>query len=95
MKLSEIAGKLGCRVEGPADTEITGVAGIDHAALLLDVADERAWVEALRAAIEQPDQIKLMQQRALARAAQFSWKKTAHLTREVYGNAVERGRKKS
>jgi UDP-3-O-[3-hydroxymyristoyl] glucosamine N-acyltransferase len=31
MKLSEIAEKLGCRIEGPADTEITGVAGIDHA----------------------------------------------------------------
>lgn len=31
MKLSEIAQKLGCRVEGPLDTEITGVAGIDHA----------------------------------------------------------------
>jgi UDP-3-O-[3-hydroxymyristoyl] glucosamine N-acyltransferase len=31
MKLSEIAQKLGCRVEGPADAEITGVAGIDHA----------------------------------------------------------------
>ena len=31
MKLSEIAQKLGCRVEGPADTEISGVAGIDHA----------------------------------------------------------------
>lgn len=31
MKLSEIAGKLGCRVEGPSETEITGVAGIDHA----------------------------------------------------------------
>jgi UDP-3-O-[3-hydroxymyristoyl] glucosamine N-acyltransferase len=31
MKLSEIAGKLGCRIEGPQDTEITGVAGIDHA----------------------------------------------------------------
>ena len=31
MKLSEIAQKLGCRVEGPADTEIAGVAGIDHA----------------------------------------------------------------
>ncbi|MDP9147863.1 MAG: UDP-3-O-(3-hydroxymyristoyl)glucosamine N-acyltransferase [Acidobacteriota bacterium] len=30
MKLSEIAGKLGCRVEGP-DADITGVAGIDHA----------------------------------------------------------------
>jgi UDP-3-O-[3-hydroxymyristoyl] glucosamine N-acyltransferase len=31
MKLSEIAEKLGCRVEGSAHTEITGVAGIDHA----------------------------------------------------------------
>jgi UDP-3-O-[3-hydroxymyristoyl] glucosamine N-acyltransferase len=31
MKLSEIAHKLGCRVEGPSDAEITGVAGIDHA----------------------------------------------------------------
>src|SRR5882757_3862239 len=31
MKLSEIAQKLGCRVEGPADTEISGVAGIDYA----------------------------------------------------------------
>jgi UDP-3-O-[3-hydroxymyristoyl] glucosamine N-acyltransferase len=31
MKLSEIAEKLGCRIEGPADTEISGVAGIDHA----------------------------------------------------------------
>jgi UDP-3-O-[3-hydroxymyristoyl] glucosamine N-acyltransferase len=31
MKLSEIARKLGCGVESPQDTEITGVAGIDHA----------------------------------------------------------------
>ena len=31
MKLSEIARQLGCRVEGPSETEITGVAGIDHA----------------------------------------------------------------
>ncbi|MEQ1474043.1 MAG: UDP-3-O-(3-hydroxymyristoyl)glucosamine N-acyltransferase [Candidatus Acidiferrum sp.] len=31
MKLSEIAQKLGCRVEGSPDTDITGVSGIDHA----------------------------------------------------------------
>src|SRR6202051_3597548 len=31
MKLSEIARKLGCAVEGQHDPEITGVAGIDHA----------------------------------------------------------------
>jgi len=32
MKLSEVAEKLGCRLEGDPSTEITGVAGIDHAA---------------------------------------------------------------
>jgi UDP-3-O-[3-hydroxymyristoyl] glucosamine N-acyltransferase len=32
MKLREIARSLGCRLEGDADTEITGVAGMEHAA---------------------------------------------------------------
>lgn len=32
MKLAELAKKLGCRLEGSADLEMTGVAGIDHAA---------------------------------------------------------------
>lgn len=32
MKLAELAGKLECRLEGPSDLEIHGVAGIDHAA---------------------------------------------------------------
>ena len=32
MKLSEIAEKLACRIEGDPNTEITGVAGIEHAA---------------------------------------------------------------
>jgi UDP-3-O-[3-hydroxymyristoyl] glucosamine N-acyltransferase len=31
MKLSELAQKLGCRLEGPPDLEISGVAGIEHA----------------------------------------------------------------
>jgi UDP-3-O-[3-hydroxymyristoyl] glucosamine N-acyltransferase len=31
MKLSEVAQKLGCRLEGPPETEITGIAGIEHA----------------------------------------------------------------
>ena len=30
MKLSELAKKLGCHLEGP-DVEITGVAGMEHA----------------------------------------------------------------
>jgi UDP-3-O-[3-hydroxymyristoyl] glucosamine N-acyltransferase len=32
MKLSEVAHKLGCRLEGAPDTEIQGIAGIEHAA---------------------------------------------------------------
>jgi len=31
MKLSELAQKLACRLEGPPDTEIRGIAGIEHA----------------------------------------------------------------
>jgi UDP-3-O-[3-hydroxymyristoyl] glucosamine N-acyltransferase len=31
MKLGDIAGKLGCKLAGPADLEITGVAGLDEA----------------------------------------------------------------
>src|SRR5947209_18276750 len=31
MKLSEIAQKLACRLEGPPETEIRGIAGIEHA----------------------------------------------------------------
>ena len=31
MKLSEIAERLGCRLEGPGNIEITGVAGMEHA----------------------------------------------------------------
>src|SRR2546429_6548123 len=31
MKLSEVAQKLGCRLEGDPETDIQGVAGIEHA----------------------------------------------------------------
>src|SRR5258708_39754382 len=31
MKLGEVAQKLGCRLEGPPEIEIRGVAGIEHA----------------------------------------------------------------
>jgi glycosyltransferase involved in cell wall biosynthesis len=85
--------QCGSAVIASRDPAISEVAG--DAATLVDVGDREAWVEALRAAIGQPEQIQGMRQKALIRAAQFSWNKTARLTREVYGNAVERSRKKS
>ncbi len=85
--------QCGACVIASRDAAISEVAG--DAAWLVDVDDERAWLQALRTAIEQPDRIQGMREKALARAAQFSWSKTARLTREVYGKAAERFRKKS
>ena len=45
MKLQELAEKLGCRLEGNPELEITGVAGIDHAGpgQLTFLANRRYW----------------------------------------------------
>jgi glycosyltransferase involved in cell wall biosynthesis len=85
--------QCGAAVIASSDAAISEVAG--DAAFLVDVRDDNAWLEALGAAVEQPDRIQRMRAKALARAAQFSWNKTAQLTREVYGNAAERSQKKS
>lgn len=69
------------------DPAIEEVAG--DAAVRLD-ADPRAWVEALRSAVERPEWVTLLRQRALSRAAGFTWERTARLTREVYAEAIRR-----
>ena len=60
------------------------------AALTLDASDPAAWLQALTAAVEQPDLIASLRRRSLARAADFSWPRTAHLTRAVYTEALAR-----
>ena len=85
--------QCGAAVIASRDRAITEVAG--DAAILLDVNDRRAWVDALTSLLTQPAQLLAWREKSLARAAQFSWTKTAQLTREVYGHAVERFRKKT
>jgi glycosyltransferase involved in cell wall biosynthesis len=85
--------QCGAAVVTSRDPAISEVAG--DAAILVDVNDRRAWIQALTALINQPDLIRVLREKSLARAAQFSWTKTAQLTREVYGHAVERFRKKT
>jgi glycosyltransferase involved in cell wall biosynthesis len=63
-------------------------------AILLDVRDRTAWMEALRFTASQPEKMRSQRQRALARAGDFSWTKTAKLTRAVYDHAVKRFRRK-
>jgi glycosyltransferase involved in cell wall biosynthesis len=85
--------QCGAAVIASRDPAISEVAS--GGAILLDVADRRAWVEALRSACTQPEGLRALRDRALDRAADFSWTKTAKLTRTVYDQAVERFRKKA
>ncbi len=62
-------------------------------AILLDIGDRAAWMDAVRSAMEQPEQMRGMREKALRRAGDFSWTKTARLTRAVYEHAIRRFRK--
>jgi glycosyltransferase involved in cell wall biosynthesis len=55
----------------------------------VDARDVAGWAEAMRAALR-PDWAAGWRERGLARAAGYSWERTARLTREVYEEAVRR-----
>jgi glycosyltransferase involved in cell wall biosynthesis len=84
--------QCGAAVIASNDAAISEVAG--EAAVLLDPRDRRAWIHALDSLLANPEQLQALRGKALARAAEFSWTKTAKLTREVYRHAAERFRKK-
>ncbi len=84
--------QCGAAVIASNDPAISEVAG--DAAILLDARDGRAWVEAIESLLGNSEQRHALRARSIARAAEFSWTKTAKLTREVYGHARERFRKK-
>jgi len=73
--------------QDPAILETSG-----GAAVSLDVRDTKAWIEALLAALENPEWIAELREKSLRRAFDFTWMKTAQKTREVYDEAVRRFR---
>lgn len=83
--------QCGALVIASRDPAVIEVAG--DGAILLDVGNRGLWMEALRSALEQPEKMRSQRERALARAGEFSWTKTARLTRAVYDHAVKRFRK--
>jgi glycosyltransferase involved in cell wall biosynthesis len=85
--------QCGAAVIASSDPAITEVAG--GAATLLDVKDTRAWGQALVDAARYPERIAELRSRGLSRAAEFSWTKTARLTREAYGEAARRFRRRA
>jgi len=66
----------------PAILEVTG-----EAAVHVDATDTRALVGALSAIAAAPEKFLDLRERALRRAGEFSWRRTAEQTREVYDAA--------
>jgi glycosyltransferase involved in cell wall biosynthesis len=83
--------QCGALVIASRDPAIIEVAA--DGAILLDVRDRAPWMDALRLAILHPDLMRAQRERAMARAGDFSWTKTARLTKAVYEHAIERFRK--
>jgi glycosyltransferase involved in cell wall biosynthesis len=73
----------GTPVIASRDPALVEVAG--GAALHCDADDTRAWVEAIRCV---PLRREELARRGRARAAEFTWEKTAKLTRQVYEEAL-------
>ena len=85
--------QCGAAVIASRDQAIQEVA--QDAALLVDVRDKPAWVEAVTALLLHSEQVQGLREKALARAAEFSWTRTARLTWEVYEQAAKRFRRKA
>jgi glycosyltransferase involved in cell wall biosynthesis len=78
-------GALVLASRAPAILEVAG-----EAALLLDARDTGAWVEAMTAAMASPQSHTARRGRAVRRAREYSWARTARLTHEVYSEALRR-----
>jgi glycosyltransferase involved in cell wall biosynthesis len=81
--------QCGAMVIASKDAAITELAG--GAALLADARDLRQWIEAMGLALTSETYRKGWQECGLRRAAEFSWVRTARMTREVYVEALRRG----
>lgn len=56
-------------------------------------SDVQGWIAAMERAVCQPQWLAAFRDRALQRAALFSWEKTASCTRQVYEEAIRRFRR--
>jgi glycosyltransferase involved in cell wall biosynthesis len=79
--------QCGAMVITSKDAAIGEVAG--GAAIQVAAHDAKGWLEAMRSALNQ-DVRAAARERGLRRAAEFSWDRTAHLTHEVYAEALRR-----
>ena len=79
--------QCGTMVITSRDPAITEVAA--GAAVQVDANDVRAWMDAMRSALDHSTR-RHWSERGLLRASSFSWERTAKMTREVYVEALRR-----
>jgi glycosyltransferase involved in cell wall biosynthesis len=78
--------QCGAIVVASRDPAIMEVAG--DGAILIDPRDARGLAEVLASIARSPEAFAPLRERALARARQFSWRRTAELTQDVYDAAL-------
>ncbi|HZU24918.1 MAG TPA: glycosyltransferase family 1 protein [Bryobacteraceae bacterium] len=83
--------QCGCPVIASRDAALMEVSG--GAAEHVEAGDAGGWRAAMDRVLTDASFSRAMQTRGLARAALFSWERTATLTREVYAEAVRRWRR--
>lgn len=80
--------QCGAPVVASTDPAVLEVSG--GAALHCDPHQTSPWVEALSNLLSTPSLRPLLRERALQRARAFSWANTAHITHDVYQEAIRR-----
>jgi glycosyltransferase involved in cell wall biosynthesis len=80
--------QCGAPVLTSRDAAITEVAG--GAAMQMDAHDVQSWKESMLAVFQNHDLSGRLRTLSLRRAQEFSWERTARLTRDVYEEAIRR-----
>jgi glycosyltransferase involved in cell wall biosynthesis len=80
--------QCGCPVITSFDEAVMEVCG--SAAIHVEAMDVRALAGAMESLLARPDERARMRELGLQRAAHFTWRRTAAMTREVYGAAIRR-----
>jgi glycosyltransferase involved in cell wall biosynthesis len=78
-------GTLAITSRDPAIVEVAA-----GTAIHVDGEDARALAEAMTAVAREPGKFEALRERALARSREFTWRRTARRTREIYDEARRR-----
>jgi glycosyltransferase involved in cell wall biosynthesis len=78
--------QCGAVVITSTDASVEEVGG----AAALRASNVQELVETMRAVLQNPELVRVRREQSLERARQFSWSRTARLTREVYAEAIRR-----